>query len=94
MRALSNPELLRSGEITEIPVDLWSTSIIVARGHKLWAQVASNNYPSYELNSHTIKNAKSDESRPQIAQNLIHFDAVHISRVLLPAVRIIRVYRP
>ncbi|MCX7958060.1 MAG: CocE/NonD family hydrolase [Deltaproteobacteria bacterium] len=38
------------GEIVEVVVDLWSTSIILNKGHKLRMTVSSSNYPRFEKN--------------------------------------------
>lgn len=41
---------LEEGELVEATVDLWSTSIILAPGHRLRISVASSNWPRFAVN--------------------------------------------
>ncbi len=43
-------DFVNSGEIVEVVVDLWSTSIILNKGHRLRMTVSSSNYPRFEKN--------------------------------------------
>ncbi len=43
-------DFVSSGEIVEVIVDLWSTSIILNKGHRLRMIISSSNYPRFEKN--------------------------------------------
>ena len=40
-----HPVLMNPGETYQIAVDLWSTSNVFLRGHRLWLQVSSSKFP-------------------------------------------------
>ena len=73
-------------EPIELDLDLWSTSIVFAKGHKIRVSVSSSNYPRYERNSNRGKGEDS-VGPPLIANNSIHFGKNHPSRIVLPIVR-------
>jgi len=81
--SFSEPELIEPGKVYEVPVDLWSTSIVVNKGHKLRLAVSSSNYPRFEVNPNTgAPGIKPDN--PQVAHNTVYLDAERPSHVLLP----------
>lgn len=43
------------GEVTELTVDLWQTSLILNKGHRLRAVISGSNYPRFDLNHHNGK---------------------------------------
>ena len=62
----------------EIDLDLWSTSIVFAKGHRIRVSVTGSNFPRFELN----KNSASDT----VTHNL-HVGGNNASRIILPLVR-------
>jgi predicted acyl esterase len=76
---------LEPNEPTRIRVDLWSTSIVFAKGHRIRILLSSSNYPRFEVNPNT---AFSDASPGTVwkATNTILFEADHPSRLILPVV--------
>ena len=50
MKSRDKLEFVKTGEIVEAVIDLWSTSIIVNKGHRIRAIVSSANYPRFEKN--------------------------------------------
>lgn len=59
------------GDVAEITVDLWSTSIILAAGHKLRVSVTSSNAPRFR-------------PHPQPADVSVHHSLEHPSYLVLP----------
>lgn len=84
-KSFSEPEFLTAGETYEIAVDLWSTSLILNKGHSLRIAIASSNHPRFDVNPGTGKNSW-EETSPRVAHNTIHFGADRASRILLPIV--------
>lgn len=70
----------------EFTVDLWSTSIVFAKGHALRISVSSSSYPRYEKNFN-IGLLGTNTGKFAIAKNTLHFGGEYGSRVLLPLVR-------
>lgn len=65
---------LQPGEIVEALVDLWSTSIIINRGHKLRISITSSNYPKFGVNQNNgLDYPKSiDGSGNPVAVTILH----------------------
>ena len=70
----------------QIDVDLWSTSIVIAKGHRIRLSVAGSNYPKYELNRHVgLTGANTPEHK--IAENSVDTGGESPSVLILPVVR-------
>jgi len=61
----------------EVRLDLWSTSLIVAKGHRLRVSLSGSNYPKYE-------NIPADVS--EVVHHQIHVGQKYPSRIILPIV--------
>jgi putative CocE/NonD family hydrolase len=64
-----------------IDVDLWSTSIVFAKGHRIRVSLTSSNYPRFEKNCH------GNNEAPPIANNTVHVGGLKASHITLPIVR-------
>jgi putative CocE/NonD family hydrolase len=73
------------GQIYQYKIDLWSTSNVFLKGHQIRLEVSSSNFPRFDRNLNTGKNASTDSSFVK-ATNVIYHDAQHPSAVLLPVV--------
>lgn len=71
--SFSSPKPMKPGQVYKLDIDLWSTSIIINRGHRIRVHVASSCSPGYEV-------------RGEAAHNAIHTGAGHPSHILLPVV--------
>ncbi len=70
----------------EVDVNLGTTSIVFAKGHRIRLSISSSNYPRFSVNPNHRQDPKS--SGPHItAHNTIHLGGVTGSRLILPAVR-------
>ena len=79
------PELLKPGEIYKFSIDLWATSNVFRRGHRLRLEIASSNFPRFDRNSNTgDDSAHSQKLVP--AENVVVHDADHPSTLILPIV--------
>ncbi|RME04551.1 MAG: CocE/NonD family hydrolase, partial [Deltaproteobacteria bacterium] len=76
---------MEPGTIYEITVDLWSTSIVVNRGHRLRVAVSSSNAPRFDVNPNTGEPIGEATTMVVATQTLYH-DARHPSRLILPVV--------
>jgi predicted acyl esterase len=77
-------ELLIPDSIYEFEVDLWSSAITFAEGHRIRVAVASSNYRRFESNPNTGAAFKRDDEETLIAENRIYSDADHPSYISLP----------
>jgi len=74
---------MKKGEVYKFTIDLWSTSLIFNKGHRIAIHVSSSNDPRYDPNPNTGKPLRADDET-RIAHNAVHHDRAHPSRVLLP----------
>ncbi len=81
---------MKVGEIVRVRLDLWSTSLVFNKGHKMAVHVTSSNDPRFDPNPNTGKRLRQD-AETRVAVNRVHHDALHPSRILLPVVRVSRV---
>jgi len=85
-KSLRRPELMKPGRIYPIDIDLWSTSIIFNKGHRLRVQISSSNFPAYDPNPNTGDPFRAN-GRTQAARNTVYMDRRHPSHILLPVVK-------
>lgn len=81
--SFERPELLEPGKVYALTVDLWSTSIIFNKGHKIRVAVSSSNAPRFEPNPNTGR-AWLSSGTTRVATNTLHLSRQHPSHIILP----------
>jgi putative CocE/NonD family hydrolase len=81
--SFTEENLLAPGTTYEITVDLWSTSLVFNRGHKIRVAVSSSNAPRFDPNPNTGHAFRADNER-RVATNTIYFSKRCPSRIVLP----------
>lgn len=76
-------EPLALGEVYELEIDLWSTSLIFNKGHRIRVAVSSSNSPRFEPNPNT-GDAHPVPGKSRVAKNTVHLSAKHPSAIVLP----------
>jgi putative CocE/NonD family hydrolase len=82
-RSFAGEAKLKPGRVYPFDIDLWSTSIVFNRGHRLRVSVTSSSAPGFDPNPNTGEPFRAN-SRTQVAHNQVYLDAAHPSGVLLP----------
>lgn len=77
-------EPLTPGEIVEVTIELWSTSLLVRAGHRIRLDVSSSNFPRFDVNPNTGEAFADRKLPPLVAHNTVHLGADHPSCVVLP----------
>ncbi len=80
-------EPLIPGKAREVEVDLWSTSVVFAVGHRIRVSVTSSNFPRSEANPNRPIGTPGRSAAPLVARNTILLGGSTPSRILLPIVR-------
>jgi uncharacterized protein len=80
---LDREEKLVPGEVVALDIDVWSTSIVFAPGHRLRVHVTSSSAPGFDPNPNTGEPFRSSD-RTRVARNTVYVDAARPSQVLLP----------
>ena len=73
------------GQIYEYKIDLWATSNVFLKGHRIRVEVSSSNFPRFDRNLNTGKDGSTDAEMVK-ATNTIYHDAAHPSALVLPVV--------
>ena len=81
----AKPELMNPGEAYEFKIDVWSTSNVFKKGHRLRLEVSSSNFPRFDRNLNTGRTTATDV-RGMTATNTVLHDAEHPSALVLPIV--------
>lgn len=76
-------ELLEAGTVYELNVDLWSTSIVINKGHSIRVAVSSSNSPRFEPNPNT-GDPHPTMGKTRIANNTLFVSEKYPSQITLP----------
>lgn len=76
---------LNPGQTYELTLDLWATSNLFRKGHRVRLEISSSNFPRFDRNLNTGEDAASAR-RSVPATNSIYHDAEHPSSLILPVV--------
>lgn len=77
------PEPLPPGDTGELTIDLWSTSVVFNRGHRIGVHISSSNYPRFEKNPNTGDDFPSADNL-QAAENTLHLGGMDGPALILP----------
>jgi len=80
------PALIKDGEVYAVTSELFPTGNLFARGHRIRLDIASSNFPRFDVNPNT---SAPPGPRPgvRIARNVVHIGPATPSHVVLPFVR-------
>jgi len=80
-------ELMESGKIYELWLNLWATANVFLPGHRIRLEVSSSNFPRFDRNSNTggvIASETAEQYQPAI--NRIFHDTANPSHLILPLI--------
>lgn len=83
--SFATAELLKPGKPYRLEIDLWSTSIVFDKGHRIRLAVSSSNTPHFDVNPNTGELPFQAKTEQQ-ARNIVYCDAEHASALYLPIV--------
>jgi predicted acyl esterase len=78
-------KMMEPNKVYPIEIDLWSTSLVFNKGHRIRVSISSSNHPRFDPNPNTGAPFRSD-NETVIATNTVFLDESHPSCVLLPVV--------
>ena len=81
----SEAKLLDPGKVYEYKIDLWSTSNVFLKGHRIRLEVSSSNFPRFDRNLNTGKDAATTSDFVKATNTILH-DAAHPSALILPVI--------
>ena len=83
--SLEKGELMKAGEVYEVKINLYPTSNLFARGHRIRLDISSSNFPRFDVNPNTGE-PLNGHRRMVPADNTVYHDATRASRVVLPLI--------
>ena len=84
--SLEKGELLEAGKPYELMVDLWNTSNLFKKSHRIRVEVSSSNFPHYSRNMN-LAGQPETQTTWELAQQSVFHDADHPSRIILPVLK-------
>ena len=79
----ARPRLRQPGEVVKIRITLFPTANLFLPGHRIRLDVASSNFPKFDVNPNTGE-PEGMARRRRVAVNSVFVDAGRPSRVVLP----------
>jgi len=79
-------EFLKPGQPEEFTIEMYPTSMVFQRGHRIRLDISSSNFPRFDVNPNTGE-PLNDNRRWRIAENSVYFGGSHASQILLPVIR-------
>lgn len=76
---------LTPGQPAELTIEMYPTSVVFRKGHRIRVDVSSSNFPRFDVNPNTGE-PLNDNRRWQIAENAVYHDPAHASHILLPVI--------
>jgi uncharacterized protein len=79
------PKPITPGQVYEYKIDMWSTSNVFLKGHRIRLEVSSSNFPRFDRNLNTGKDDATDGEMVKATNTVLH-DAAHPSALILPVI--------
>jgi putative CocE/NonD family hydrolase len=83
--SLEHAELMKVGEVYAFTIEMYPTSLVFQKGHRIRVDISSSNFPRFDVNPNTGE-PLNDNRRWAITVNTIYHDAQHPSHILLPVI--------
>jgi len=81
----SDVKMVTPGKPEKVTIDLWATSLLFEKGHRIALHVSSSNSPRFEVNDNS-GTAPGEPAKFRVAKNTVYFDKAHPSALVLPVV--------
>lgn len=78
-------ELMKPGTPYEFTIEMYPTSLVFQKGHRIRVDVSSSNFPRFDVNPNTGE-PLNDNRRTKVAENTIYLDAKRPSHIILPVI--------
>ena len=83
--SLEQPTPIEPGKVYELRIDLWETSNLFKRGHRIGLEVSSSNFPRFSRNLNTGA-APGLSAEVRVANQTVYHDTQRPSHVTLPVI--------
>ena len=77
--------MLAPGQPYEFTIEMYPTSLVFKRGHRIRLDVSSSNFPRFDVNPNTGEPLNANR-RWRVATHSVYHDAQHASQIILPII--------
>lgn len=84
--SLERATLMKPGEVYRFTIEMYPTSLVFGKGHRIRLDLSSSNFPRFDVNPNTGEPLNNNR-RWAIADNAIYHDASHPTHILLPVIQ-------
>jgi len=84
--SFSTPVPMVPGELYRVEIELYATSNLFQRGHRIRLDIAGSSFPAYDVNANTGGPLLDAREPPVTAINSVHHDHEHPSQLVVPVV--------
>ncbi len=78
-------EMLEPGKPYEFTIEMYPTSLVFQKGHRIRVDISSSNFPRFDVNPNTGEPLNNNRQW-RTARNTIYTSAEHPSRIILPVI--------
>lgn len=78
-------ELMTRGQVYPFTIEMYPTSLVFKKGHRIRVDISSSNFPRFDVNPNTGEPLNQNR-RWRIAENAIYHDPQHPSGIELPII--------
>lgn len=82
---MDTPQLLQPHQVYEFNIDLWNTSQLFLKGHRIALQISSSAFPKYDRNLNNGEDL-ARSTRMVVARQVVYHDAQRPSALMLPVI--------
>jgi hypothetical protein len=83
--SMERPELMKPGEVYQFTIEMYPTSLVFQKGHRIRLDISSSNFPRFDVNPNTGEPLNHNR-RTAVADNAVYHDEAYPSHILLPIV--------
>jgi putative CocE/NonD family hydrolase len=83
--SFAHEKMLKPDEIAEFTIDMWSTSNVFRKGHRIRLEVSSSNFPRFDRNPNTGHELFADSQTRPAVQTVMH-NRGFASHLVLPVI--------
>jgi len=80
--SLKTEKMLEPGHPSEFTIEMYPTSLVFRKGHRIRVDISSSNFPRFDVNPNSGE-ALNQNRTWRVAENAIYHDSQHPSRIIL-----------
>jgi len=78
-------EMMKPGQAYELTIEMYPTSLVFGRGHRIRLDISSSNFPRFDVNPNTGEPLNANRGWA-VADNTVYHDAARPTRIVLPVI--------